>query len=324
MMNEEKEKDNKLKKLNAGGDNRNLADDGNNRHYWYSIIDIMTLLLHTRQGVLQYNNQVVPGEEFLAIRQNQNGIFLTDPYHTANFTEYFNDDISRILGNHPEETQNNHVWDTMPRLIVIPLLSGMHWRTIAIQINYEIYTIDIVWDDPYGKFPEQLKQNLLESIKINILKLLNSNNQLINMGENVDSLIETDINILQHNNEIDQQGQGQNGWDCGPITVSNIRDYIVHYAHNNNNLTGIDYTVSDYNTENHENTIKDIRINHIKQYGTVTGIGIDEERLNDIRLIWEKNNKAQLQQIDKKFYKEISQLDDFYLSIFFSVLQNYQ
>jgi hypothetical protein len=284
----------------------------------------MTLLLHTRQGVLQYINQVVPGEEFLAIRQNQNGIFLTDPYHTANFTEYFNDDISRILGNHPEETQNNHVWDTMPRLIVIPLLSGMHWRTIAIQINYEIYTIDIVWDDPYGKFPEQLKQNLLESIKINILKLLNSNNQLINMGENVDSLIETDINILQHNNEIDQQGQGKNGWDCGPITVSNIRDYIVHYAHNNNNLTGIDYTVSDYNTENHENTIKDIRINHIKQYGTVTGIGIDEERLNDIRLIWEKNNKAQLQQIDKKFYKEISQLDDFYLSIFFSVLQNYQ
>jgi hypothetical protein len=189
MMNEEKEKDNKLKKLNAGGDNRNLADDGNNRHYWYSIIDIMTLLLHTRQGVLQYNNQVVPGEEFLAIRQNQNGIFLTDPYHTANFTEYFNDDISRILGNHPEETQNNHVWDTMPRLIVIPLLSGMHWRTIAIQINYEIYTIDIVWDDPYGKFPEQLKQNLLESIKSNILKLLNSNNQLINMGENVDALI---------------------------------------------------------------------------------------------------------------------------------------
>ena len=48
----------------------------------------------------------------------------------------------------------------------------------------------------------------MESIKINILKLLNSNNQLINMGENVDALIETDINILQHNNEIDQQGQG--------------------------------------------------------------------------------------------------------------------
>jgi len=322
-MNEEKEKDNKLKKLNAGGDNRNLADDGNNRHYWYSINDIMTLLLHERQEVLQYDNQVAPGEEFLAIRQNQNCIFLTDPYHTANFIEYFNDDISRIIGNHPEEAQNNHVWYTMPRLIVIPLLSGMHWRTIAIQINYETNTIDIVWDDPYGKFPEQLKQNLLESIKSNILKLLNSNNQLTNMGENVDALIETDINVLQYNNEIDQQGHGQNGWDCGPITVSNIRDYIVHYAHNNN-LTGINYTVSDYNTENHESTIKDIRINHINQYGTVAEIGIDEERLNDIRLTWEKNNKAQFEQIDKKFDKAISQLDDFYLSMFFSILENYQ
>ena len=64
-----------LKKLNAAGDDRNLAEDGNNKHYWYSINDVMTLLIHTRQEVLQYNNQVQPGEEFAAIRQNQNGIF---------------------------------------------------------------------------------------------------------------------------------------------------------------------------------------------------------------------------------------------------------
>ena len=68
----------------------------------------------------------------------------------------------------------------MPRLIVIPLLSGMHWRSISIQINYEKNNIDLVWDDPYGNFPEQLKQLILDPIKVNILKLVKRNNQLIN------------------------------------------------------------------------------------------------------------------------------------------------
>ena len=31
------------------GDDKNLANDGDNRHYWYSINDIMTLLLQTRR-----------------------------------------------------------------------------------------------------------------------------------------------------------------------------------------------------------------------------------------------------------------------------------
>ena len=44
----------------------------------------------------------------------------------------------------------------MPTLIVIPILSGIYWRTVAIQINYESTNIDVVWDDPNGKFPEKL------------------------------------------------------------------------------------------------------------------------------------------------------------------------
>ena len=42
----------------------------------------------------------------------------------------------------------------MPIFIVIPLLSEMHWRTIAIQINYESNNIYVVWDDPFGHFPD--------------------------------------------------------------------------------------------------------------------------------------------------------------------------
>ena len=305
-----------LKKLNAAGDDRNLAEDGNNKHYWYSINDVMTLLIHTRQEVLQYNNQVQPGEEFAAIRQNQNGIFLADPYHTANFAEYLNNDISRIIGNHSVEAQNSYVWHNMPRLIVIPLLSGMHWRAIAIQINYENNNVNIIWDDPYGNFLDPLKQNLLGSIKVNVLKLLNKEGV-------ADELTEENVNISQEENIIDQQGRGQNGWDCGPITVSNIKDYISHYVANSN-LTGINYTVGRYDEENHEDTVKDIRINHLNQYGNIAEIEIDEDRLNDIRLTWENNKATQLKQVDLQFSEAISQLDDFYLNMFFTIVENYQ
>jgi hypothetical protein len=211
----------------------------------------------------------------------------------------------------------------MPSLIVIPLLSGMHWRTIAIQINYESNNIDVVWDDPYGNFPEQLKQLLLIPIKVNVLRLLNSNNQIINEAEVVNELTEETINILQHNNAVDQEGNGQNGWDCGPITVSNIRDYIYHYVINSN-LPGINYTVDNYDEENHEDTIKDIRINHINQYRDVAEIGINSERLDSIRVIWESDKKTQLKSIEEKFSQEISNLDDFYLSMFFTILENYK
>ena len=40
-------KDKEIKKLNTGGNDRNLVEHGNNAHYWYSINDMMTLLIHT-------------------------------------------------------------------------------------------------------------------------------------------------------------------------------------------------------------------------------------------------------------------------------------
>ena len=86
----------------------------------------------------------------------------------------------------------------MPRLIVIPLLSGMHWRAIAIQINYENNNVNIIWDDPYGNFLDPLKQNLLGSIKVNVLKLLNKEGV-------ADELTEENVNISQEENIIDQQ-----------------------------------------------------------------------------------------------------------------------
>ena len=41
-----------MNKSNASGNDRNLAKDGDNRYYWYSINDIMSLLIHTRKKEL--------------------------------------------------------------------------------------------------------------------------------------------------------------------------------------------------------------------------------------------------------------------------------
>ena len=42
-------KEDEIKNLNACSDDRSLVDDDYNRHYWYSIIDVMTLLINTRK-----------------------------------------------------------------------------------------------------------------------------------------------------------------------------------------------------------------------------------------------------------------------------------
>ena len=42
----------------------------------------------------------------------------------------------------------------MPTLIVIPLLSGLHWSTIVIYINYTNHDVEIIWDDPFGILTE--------------------------------------------------------------------------------------------------------------------------------------------------------------------------
>ena len=49
MIEEQKKSQENISSLNAGGDDRNLAEHGDNAHYWYSINDMMTLLIHSRR-----------------------------------------------------------------------------------------------------------------------------------------------------------------------------------------------------------------------------------------------------------------------------------
>jgi hypothetical protein len=41
-----------LIEISAQGDDRNLAQNGNDRFYWYSVKDVMTLLVNTRKDHL--------------------------------------------------------------------------------------------------------------------------------------------------------------------------------------------------------------------------------------------------------------------------------
>ena len=41
-----------MKNINAFGDDRSLKTHGSNTHYWYSVKDIVFLLVHTRKNCL--------------------------------------------------------------------------------------------------------------------------------------------------------------------------------------------------------------------------------------------------------------------------------
>jgi len=102
------QKNKKSIKANALGDDRNLAENGMSSHYWYSVGDGFRLVLWLRQQYLNYDNIPVAniGEEYVAFRENNSRIFVTDPYYSSNFAQYLIDDITRITatGNFSNNT----------------------------------------------------------------------------------------------------------------------------------------------------------------------------------------------------------------------------
>ena len=157
----------------TGDVDRSLSQNGDDRYYWYSVRDMMTLLVNARKDHLSYENDFADspifGEEFSPLRQNYQKLLVADPYHQINFSAYLSDDINKIVG---DSTQN--FWQNMPEQIIIPLLSGGYWRAIRIQIIFKTRTVSILWDDPCGEgsFPQVLKDTLLDAIIPNMNRLI--------------------------------------------------------------------------------------------------------------------------------------------------------
>ncbi len=66
-----------------------------------------------------------------------------------------------------------------------------------------------MYDDPFGqnRFSKELKKKLQESIRSNVATL-------------------TDQPNIESSTAEKSFPQQKNGWDCGPICLSNIRDYV--------------------------------------------------------------------------------------------------
>jgi hypothetical protein len=307
-------KDEKLIKANALGDDRNLAEDAMNPQYWYSVGDGFRLALWLRQHYLNYDNMPVAkdGEEYTAFRENGNRILVADPYYTDNFSDYLGDDIARITA-----TDNFHEltpWTQMPATIIMPLLSGLHWRTIKVDINYDSKTASILFDDPYGKeaFPETLKLVIIPVIKSNIEKLIRV--QTKDDSFNLISEIPTD------EKSYDQQGHGENSWDCGPITFSNIETYIKYSIGQTTT-----YFIPEYTDTTHKEIIATVRATDIQHYSEVAGIIINQERVEEIRQHLEKAIQVQnqkLKELGSVSFLDLSNLDSLQVSMIFEVLDN--
>lgn len=325
---------NNLQKSNALGDDRNLAEHGGNRKYWYSIGDGFRLLIDTRQK-LDYFRDVgdpflikAPGEDHSPTRENNEHIFIADAYYIGNFADSLSDDIKTITGTHTvdaygdDQTAKNNQWSAMPTLIVIPLLSGMHWQAIRIQIDYVAGTASILYSDPYGE--NGFSDALAASIGATLLPVIND---LIRAHGGAAIPEES---VVTYKKIIDQQGRGVNAFDCGPITFSNIADYTDVYVSNEQFADGTrPHTVSAAADVGHEDIIVDLRARDVETYNIISGIalpGSSAERMENIKRLLKTsadNGRAKLEEgIYKEIAMKIGKLSDDACSFIFEIIDS--
>ena len=257
----------------APGYDRSLSQNGDDRFYWYSVKDMMSLLVNARKDYLRYEDAVarpIFGEEYSPLRQNYQQLLIADPYDQINFATYLAGDIDKIIG----DGDRMFLRDS-PVQIIIPLLCSGYWRAIKIHTFFLTKTVSILWDDPYGEgaFPQTLKDTLLEAIIPNANRLI-----VAAVGDSEFRLSLDDV--VQVDKSPDQQGKGGNAWDCGPIMISNITDYIKNW--NIENTSVYKYSISDSSHADHEQQMTDARNLHREQYNQISCELLNEDRLFSI------------------------------------------
>ena len=287
--------------------------DKPNRQYWYSVTDAVRLLIFLRKQHLTYNNDAKFGEQFHALRQNSQRIFLSDPYHSSNFQKYLSDDLTRIMG-FSDKDKNNFAWASIPLTIIIPFLSGMHWRAIRIKINESDKSFSLLWDDPFGNngFHKALFFEVMEILKKELSHFMSINEKKI-------------TTIIK---EIDQQGKTLNDYDCGPIIFKNIDDYLKFQDTSNEIfIQNNHYSIPAFsNINDHDQIIQEVRKMHIKASKSVLYDFEDIEFLdrkkffdNDRLLIREKTQKNDF--TNGKINENTNPL---LIDLFFTIIENYR
>jgi DNA polymerase III delta prime subunit len=298
----------KLSVKNAQENDQSIASHGlNNDCYWYSVADGMRLNIAIRQSIFDYTNMPIHGgEEYSALRENHHHIFLADPYHIDNFATSLQDDVNVLINR----------WYKMPTSLLIPVLGGMHWRIVAIAIDYEQRIVKICWDDPYGAnhFPMHMRHTIVNGVIQEVRKLIQRQTG------------DPRVIIQEFDKGIDQQGSGRNDWDCGPIVFSNLVDYIQTFK-GNQLLT---YSIGAHNAENHGEQIFNARKRDYNAYCQVAQIPIDTEKLANFKKYTEgisqdklkKYNTTLASSYNSALEDEISRLSSSDLEILFTILDN--
>lgn len=270
---------------NAQNRANTLTTRGYDLQYFYNLQDMQILLQALRQEKLMYQQTdetsyaCKPGEEFNAIRENQQGIWLTAPYNADTFSESFLNDVKTITGKHTIDNDGNTLeaknnrWQAMPKLVIIPLLSDNHWRALRIEIDYGIPQMSVLWDDPYGKnhFSNKLRQKLLPCLKqaVSVFIQVQTGFKEFKLSRKL---------LKEYEKNIDQQGWQEmsvillrpekNNWDCGPIIISNCLDYCQPELLNVDfvNKSAYYYTIQAAKTSTHPEQIFHLRQQHKQQH----------------------------------------------------------
>ncbi|RZI45392.1 NACHT domain-containing protein, partial [Rickettsiales endosymbiont of Peranema trichophorum] len=232
-------------------DGINLNNDVSAR-YWYNLEDGIKVLLSIREKQLSYNMVNIPEEGYQAYMETKERIFVSAPYHTCDLEDNLVYDIKIITGTH-EVQELNQEWVHRPEMMVISLLHGLHWKCLKMNIDYDSKSINVLYDDPYGKEID----DVLDS---RITKAVKEGGKLLFGGR-----VRT---VTLDSKEVDQQGLSLgNGYDCGPIVFSNIRNYVSNR----------DYTIRSVEKIGHRGQVLEMRERDMSDYGEVSDVLIDEQ-----------------------------------------------
>jgi hypothetical protein len=294
-----------LQALSAAGDDRNLRSHGKDPTYWYSIRDGLTLLIEIRQSKLHSltSNTTVENAHI----ENQEGVFITDPYHALNFSTYLQDDLKRITGNGLQTVR----WASMPRLIIIPVLLGtIHWHCVRVEIDYSNKKVDVLLDDPYGKahFDKDLKNHIMGSLTehLKMLFVAQSGNATFVLNE-------------EGYKELNQQGS--NGCNCGPIVFSNIADYTDVTRPNQTFVNGSLLHVPAATNDKHDKVMRELRVRHIQEYCQLDGGAlINTKQIDQIKQDIKRNYEVEKNALDLIDQKKMGSLSEQHILIFFTAI----
>lgn len=225
--------------LNLSGNDTGLETDGDSRIYWYSFMDMNKLLESLRREyfVTEVDDLNRMGEP---LQPNNKKIILTNVILDQLLQTYMEKEIQQFL----------KLFRVTVRQIIIPLFINFnHCRVLRVLIDHEEKVVSILIDDPQGDVVTPEVSKGYETALMPSLRLLGCSNFTIQM-------------VIKN---IRQQPIG-NSWDCGPIILTNIRDYIDDSLYSIPNDAFEQYTIPDVlqNRSNHyDMQIEMIRKEHL-------------------------------------------------------------